>query len=276
MKFQTGLFFITLFVLVIGAQAQPQEYKGFDPFRICEYQPSNKIIFAGRVISVERVDARLYNGEVNLKVTIAVEKPFADVLQKDAEIFWNGSGIIDDLKKDDRRIFTATKLTLNNAEVLLSRGWSRRLNELSPADKGILFSDIQAVVKRYPKSPVLFGAVIEKDTSSRAFSTEVYNKFGYDTRYFKPVVGIIIEAKREKDGVAFQTKTNKNGTYIFDNLDDGNYFIYPIPPKEYERLPELFREYRFQNTNYRSLKYQIDKNSCHYGVVFEMRKATSP
>jgi hypothetical protein len=262
-----------LFIFAASIFAQPQQYFGFDPFRICEYQSSDKIIFVGRVISFERVSSQLYNKEITSKITISVEKVFSGKLKKQVEIFWNESGSFVDLQKNDQRIFTARQSNLINSEILVSRGWSRKINDLSSTEKHVLFFDVKFTANRYPKSPVLFGTVIEKDKSSREASIEINDKFGYDTRNFKSIAGIVIEAKREEDGAIFHTKTDRKGVFIFDNLVDGNYFVYPLPPKVYEKSPDLFREYTFQNPDYRRLTYKIGKDKCNYGIVFEMRKA---
>ena len=67
-------------------------------------------------------------------------------------------------------------------------------------------------------------------------SDEIQRKLGYHPKNFKPMIGIKVEAKRKADNKIFRTITDKDGKFIFKNLDFGDYQVYSILPKFYKTV----------------------------------------
>jgi hypothetical protein len=253
---------ILLFIFAASSSAQPQNYYGFYPYQTCSFSPSAGVILSGRIISTEFVKDLTLKQFSIYKSKVEVDKVFKGKPKKTIEILWGEDGFFFDLKKGDERIFIVNEVDLPNSRALLSRKWSLRLNNYTAREKDNIYSLINSRIQRFPKAPPLIGVVTENTTAPSNQSNKVFTNFGFDYTGSSLMKGITIEAKRETDGKIFRTKTNDNGFYVFDELTDGNYHVYPLFPAEYERVSQA----------YLNLIYRVDKDSCHDLAVFRLNK----
>lgn len=108
--------------------------------------------------------------------------------------------------------------------------------------KIVLFSlvfclSIIAAKAQPPKLCNIKGVLVERNEAkiSSQTSQSIIEKLRYDPNYFKPMSGIMIEAKRDDNGTVVSIKTDKDGSYAFKNLADGIYVVSPASPKDYEK-----------------------------------------
>jgi hypothetical protein len=253
---------VLLLIFAATLVAQPQNYNGFYPYQTCSFSPTANVILSGRIVSSEFVETPSLRQIAIYKSKVMVEKKFKGSSKETIEILWGEDGLFFDLKKGDERIFIVTAVKLNNSNVFLSRKWSRRLNNYSEREKDNIYSLINSRIKQYPKSPPLVGVVAENKSSSATQSNKNFTTFGFDYTGFNLMKGITIEAKRKTDGKTFRVKTNKEGQYFLNELLDGDYYIYPLFPPEYEKVSQA----------YLYMLYKVSTDSCHDLTVFRMNK----
>jgi hypothetical protein len=84
----------------------------------------------------------------------------------------------------------------------------------------------------------LYGVVAEKfaEEFNLTANDEPQRKLDYYPKNFKPMVGVSVEARRKTDNGIFRTITDNNGRFMFKDLDDGEYQVYPLLPDVYKLI----------------------------------------
>jgi hypothetical protein len=238
--------------------AQPPCSPVFNPFESCTYAGDAKYIFFGRVSAVTEINDKSIS-ESRKRVFVEVDRVFKGDVKRQVEVFLDFAKCgYDPINKDSEYLFIARDLKTNSSTLLFSERWSVEMDDYDAEERQEVFSAVKRRIE-HPESTTLHGTIIEpngKTPLANSLDTQTW-RLGYSSEYFNPVVGITVNAKRKNDGEVFQTKTDKNGNYIFADLVDGQYEISVMVLDGYEKMVTATT---------------IGKNHCNPKTIFELRK----
>lgn len=248
-----------LLVLFSGeAAAQP----GDDPSRFSALETCNEsylereYVFMGRVIALAETPNPYTNGGPAWKATVAVETSLRGQPGDEVELILPKFFPTTDWEVKGRKfIFTATRIAGRGFGGLYSAKWSTPVDDIPPGVMAKVLDGIRDVIQGVAQ-PRILGTVREQNWGI---------DFNPDAGH--PVAGIVVAAE-SKDGRRFETRTDAEGHFRFDELPAGMYTVRPILPKKM-----VLHETGFMREEGGKKYLQVDEGLCARELRFVAQEA---
>jgi hypothetical protein len=238
----TLLLIIVFFAFTSSITAQPGcSTMNFNPFDNYFYGDVDFVIYGSAIDSEDLKDwvkfkgGNTYFSESRTKIKVEVSEQLkGQINEKQIEIYigWDCRGQV-----GGTAIYKLKKAFIGNNPVWVADQVSYPMNDYSDKGREEILAKVKSDLATNNEHN-LSGVVVEKfgDELSYTAADEIQRKLGYHPKNFRPLTGITIEAKRESDGKIFRTNADNQGTFKFTDLAYGNYQIYPVLNKGYERI----------------------------------------
>lgn len=288
------LFVVVLLLCVESSFAQPSICPvPFNPLRTCNsHYISEEFVFVGRLISVGEKTTEI-NGTMMARASMAVEETIKGNLSKRTfELFLQPLSLCHEgLEIGGRRIYTASKRTIDGFNKLVSTRWSANLRDISDSELKKILNEIRSVTKGI-KQPRIVGKVVRYDSNPLGIydfqGKSLDTKLGYNPEYSYPLKEVEIIAKPVDENLnpvkqgSHRTKTNPNGSYEFKDLLEGWYelsptlsedlyveaFIYRLPYHE-----DTFFDPPFRTREKKKVYVNVGNGICSEDIRFNVRPA---
>jgi hypothetical protein len=205
-----------------GAAAQPgDDPAGFSALETCnEHYLEKEYVFVGRVISLDEIPNPHGNGGLAWKATVAVETPLKGRTGGEVELVLVKYPSTGEWQVKARRfIFTTSRLAGGGLGGLYSAQLSTPVDDIPPGVLAKVLDEIRGVLRGAPQ-PRIAGTVREQSWG-----------LSFDPGAGRPLSGIVVLAA-SKDGRQFETRTDAEGYFRFDELPAGTYTLRPILSKK--------------------------------------------
>lgn len=245
MKFKITLLSIVLFLMPVGALAQPKYKQPFNPFYICQASTQwHKYLFYGEIVAIENLsDVNVNSKMVVRKATIRIEKSFKEKLPPEITLYIGINGMNRVYSVGDKYLFQAADGKMNDADektskqkIYFTETVSRPMTDYSAKAVKEVIDEIEAALGD-KNVDFVEGAIFEYFSRGREVSLkpEDADRLAIDIRTSEPFEDILVEATGEKDGKIYQSRTDREGRFRIDNIPPGNYKIKLYLPADKEQ-----------------------------------------
>ena len=211
-----------LLLLNRGVAAQP----GGEPSRFSALETCNQAylereyVFVGRVNALEETPNPGRDAGPAWRATVAVETSLKGQTGREVELVLSNLPPADTRQVEGKRfIFTATRISGRGFSGLYSDKWSTPLDDIPPDVAATVLDGVREVLRGVPQ-PRIVGTVREQGWG-----------VSFDSGAGRPLPGIVVVAE-SKDGRRFETRTDAEGNFRFDELPAGMYTLRPLLPKK--------------------------------------------
>jgi Carboxypeptidase regulatory-like domain len=258
-KLTRGIFVAALLLLFHrGAAAQPGgDPSSFSALETCnEAYLKREYVFVGRVVSLEEMPNGYGGGGVAWKATVAVETSLKGQAGEVVELVLSNFPPTGDRQlKGKKFIFTATRVAGRGFGGLYSDKRSTPLDDLPPGMLADVLDGIRDTLWGVPQ-PRVVGTVREQSWG-----------ISFDPEAGRPLADVVVVAEG-KDGRRFETRTDGDGHFRFDELPAGMYTLRPLLPKKM-----VLYDAGFTRVEGGKKYLEVDEGLCGRAVRFVAQEA---